>query len=111
MTQGRVSPWFLLTLAIFVILGHICAAPVHVHAGTVTTHNEDNPEHGGDEAAHGGSCETLRADFSFDVPALIPTGAILPVGPGFRDRPRYTALTPAAASSPPLFLLHASLLI
>jgi len=112
MNHGRVSSWVLVGIAIFVVLGHICAAPLHAHAGAVTTHNEEH-EHGGDgdEAAHAGSCEALRADFGVHTPALLPTGIVLPV---VRD-PEINHAQPtqasAPASSPPLFLLHAALLI
>jgi len=111
MNHGRVSSWVLVGLAIFVVLGHICAAPFHAHAGAVTTHGEDHPEGGSDEAAHAGSCEALRADFGVHIPALLPTGIVLPV---VRD-PEIDHAQPtqvsAPTSSPPLFLLHAALLI
>jgi hypothetical protein len=105
----RASSIFLVAIAILVVMGHICAGPFHAHAGTVTTHSEDHPERGGDEATHGGSCEALRATPNIDLPALpvvrldvLPLTAIL------------TAIArpvPAPNTSPPLFLLHAVLLI
>jgi len=105
MNGPRVSSWLLVGVAIFVVLGHICAAPIHAHAGAVTTHSEDHPESGSDEAAHGGSCEALRADCHIDAPALLPTGIVLPV------LGAHPTSAPAPTSSPPLFLLHAALLI
>jgi hypothetical protein len=107
----RLSSWLLIGVAVFVVLGHVCALPVHAHAGAVTTHAGDHSEHGGDEAAHGGSCEALRASLSSDVPALIPTGFVLPVISGPETQLARATLAPAPTSSPPLFLLHASLLI
>lgn len=111
MNRPLVSSWLLVGLAIFVVLGHICAAPFHAHAGAVTTHGEDHPEGGSDEAAHAGSCEALRADFGLHTPALLPSGIVLPV---VRD-PEINHAQPtqvsAPTSSPPLFLLHAALLI
>ena len=98
-------------VAVFVVLGHVCALPVHVHVGVVTTHAEDHPEHGSDEAAHGGSCEALRTSSSFDAPALIPTGFVLPVIGDPRTQLAHATLSPAPATSPPLFLLHGALLI
>src|SRR5947209_20127114 len=77
MNGRRLSSWLLVGVAIFVVFGHICAAPFHAHAGAVTTHSEDHPESGSDEAAHGGSCEVLRADSDVDAPALLPTGIVL----------------------------------
>jgi len=106
---SSVSSIFLVAIAILVVMGHICAGPFHAHAGTVTTHSEDHPERGSDETAHGGSCEALRATPNIDLPALpavrldvLPLTAIL------------TAIArpvPAPDTSPPLFLLHAVLLI
>ena len=111
MNRPRATSWLLVGLAIFVVLGHICAAPFHAHAGTVTTHGEDHREGDSDEAAHAGSCEALRADFGVHIPALLPTGIVLPV---VRD-PEIDHAQPeqvvAPTSSPPLFLLHAALLI
>jgi hypothetical protein len=111
MNRGRLRSWLLVGAAIFVVLGHICAAPVHAHAGAVTTHSEDHPESGADDAAHGGSCETLRADFNFHAPALVPAGLVLPIVSDPEIRDALVASVPEPASSPPLFLLHAALLI
>ncbi len=112
MNGRRLSSWLLVCVAIFVVLGHICASPIHSHAGAVTTHSEDHPESGSDEAAHGGSCEALRADSDVDAPALLPTGIVLPViGDLETLRAHSMSSAPAPASSPPLFLLHAALLI
>jgi hypothetical protein len=108
----RLSSWLLIGVAVLVVLGHVCALPVHVHAGAVTTHAEDHPEHGGDGAAHGGSCEALRASPYFNAPALIPMGFVLPVISGAETRLVHATLSPATTGSPPpLFLLHAALLI
>ncbi len=111
MIARRLSSWLLIGVAVFVVLGHVCALPVHIHAGAVTTHAEDHPEHGGDEAAHGGSCEALRASASFDAPALIPTSFVLPVVGVPDTQLAHVTLSPTPASSPPLFLLHLALLI
>jgi hypothetical protein len=105
----RASSVLLVAVAIFLAIGHICAGPVHSHAGTVTTHSEDDPGQGSDEAAHGGSCEALRTTPSVALPALpavrLDVVVITPVLTAVA-----TAL-PAPDTSPPLFLLHAVLLI
>jgi hypothetical protein len=105
----RLSSWLLIGVALFVVMGHVCALPVHAHAGAVTTHAEDDPEHGSDGASHGGSCEALRATPNIALPAL-PAARL--------DVDLLMALlaevaTPPAApdESPPLFLLHAVLRI
>jgi hypothetical protein len=106
---SRASSIFLVAIAILVVMGHICAGPFHAHAGAVTTHSEDHPERGSDEAAHGGSCEALKATPNIDLPAL-PAARL--------DVMQLTAIStaiarplPAPDTSPPLFLLHAVLLI
>src|SRR5215470_1130588 len=111
MKRARPASWLLVGVAIFVVLGHICADPVHVHAGAVTTHTEDHPEGGTDESAHGGSCETLRANFDFHMPALLPAGILLPIISAPEINRPLASPVPAPTSSPPLFLLHAALLI
>jgi hypothetical protein len=111
MNGRRLSSCLLVGVAIFVVLGHICAAPIHAHAGAVTTHSEDHPESGSDEAVHGGSCEALRADSHVNVPAPHPTGMVLPVIGDLERLRAHPTSTPAPTSSPPLFLLHAALLI
>ena len=111
MKRARLASWLLVGVAIFVVLGHICADPVHVHAGAVTTHTEDDPDSGADDAAHGGSCETLRADFDFYMPALLPAGILLSIVSAPEIYRALATPTPAPTSSPPLFLLHAALLI
>ena len=105
----RISSIFLVSVAIFAVMGHICAGPFHAHAGTVTTHSEDHPAQGSDDVAHGGSCEALKATPNIDLPALpvarfnvVPLTVILTV----IARP-----LPSPDTSPPLFLLHAVLLI
>ena len=111
MNGRHLSDWLLVGVAILVVLGHICAAPIHAHAGVVTTHSEDHPESGSDEAAHGSSCEALRADSDVDAPALLSTGIVLPVIGDLEALHPHATSAPAPTSSPPLFLLHAALLI
>ena len=111
MNLTRRWSWLLVGLAVFVVLGHVCAGPVHVHAGAVTTHSEDHSERGSDEAAHGGSCEAVRSAASVDAAILVQTSVVLPLRDGRPFEALLAALLPAPAESPPLFLLHASLLI
>ena len=104
---------FLFGLGLFMILGHICALPAHA-AGLDSVLGHTGAAHHGqaaDESVHGGSCEAVRPVFAVQPPvvpvmtAVSVTVATRPVRPS-PDR----SLTPVAAS-PPLFLLHASLLI
>jgi hypothetical protein len=105
----RLSSWLLIGVAMFVVMGHVCALPVHVHAGAVTTHSEDDREHGSNDASHGGSCEALRATPNIALPALpaarLDVELLMPILTEI-------AAPPAAPDeSPPLFLLHAVLRI
>jgi len=111
MNGRRLSSWLLVGVAFFVVLGHVCAAPIHAHAGAVTTHSEDHPERGSDEAAHGASCEALRADSHFDAPTLRQTSIALQAIGDFERLSFRLTPAPVPTSSPPLFLLHAALLI
>src|SRR5215813_10362188 len=112
MVLHRTSALFLVAIAVFVVLGHICAAPFHAHAGAVTTHSEDHPERGSDEAAHGGSCEALRTTAPVDLPALPAARLdVVPIPPTLLAREAIAQPAPSPDTSPPLFLLHASLLI
>src|SRR5262249_22318981 len=114
MSLSRLSTWLLLGVALFVVVGHICAEPFHVHAGTVTTHGESEPDHStGEVARHGGLCEAVRADvLYFQFPALVPSQVEIAI-PGLRFGASLpTDFAPAATGSPPrLFLLHSALLI
>jgi hypothetical protein len=107
----KISSIFLVAVAVFVVMAHVCVGPFHAHAGAVTTHSEDHPEHGSDEAAHGGSCEALRTTASVDLPALPAARLDVVVSSALLAREVVTQPKPPADTSPPLFLLHASLLI
>ena len=109
MKARRLSSWLLIGVAVFVVLGHVCALPVHAHAGTVTTHSEDDHEHGRDDASHGGSCEALRATPNIALPAL--PAARLEVELLMALLTEVAAPPAAPNGSPPLFLLHAVLRI
>ena len=111
MTPNRASQWLLLVVAAVTVLGHICAAPFHAHAGAVTTHSEDHPERGSDEAAHGGSCEALRRTAHVDVPSLPALRLDIVLLTELLGATTLEAPLPAPDTSPPLFLLHAALLI
>lgn len=109
--RRRACSIVLVAVAAFVVMGHICAGPIHAHAGALTTHSEDHPEHGSDEAAHGGSCEALRTTANLDLPALPAARLDVVIVAVLRDAATAPAAAPTPDASPPLFLLHAALLI
>ena len=103
----------LVAVGLFVVLSHVCALPVH-GAGLATlvghTHGaHDEPSTG--DSVHGASCEAVRSVFAVTPPVLsampaTPARVVTQVVQRLLDRP-----LSAYAASPPLFLLHASLLI
>jgi hypothetical protein len=107
----------LLAVALFAVLGHVCALPEHVHAATTASdHSPAAPlsdhEHSDGDAVHAASCEAVRSG--------TPSVATPTVGPGYTriraiddgvdTRSRAAESTPPS-SSPPLYLVHRTLLI
>jgi hypothetical protein len=106
---GRMSSLVVVVIAVLTVLGHVCAGPLHAHAGAVTSHAQDHDASHNDEAAHGGSCEALQTAPSVAMPALPVTrleAVVLTAAPTAVAAP-----APAPCASPPLFLLHVVLLI
>jgi hypothetical protein len=111
-------------VATVAVLGHICAFSFHAHASELHVHLSDvsvpgPPAHDhegsdgpdADDSFHGASCDAVRPASSSAVP-ILPTTA----------RMHLESSTPAlhvapnvrlgvVSSTPPLFLLHAALLI
>jgi hypothetical protein len=114
MSRKRRAPGhsLFLALGLFVVLSHVCALPVHA-AGLATpvghTHGAHEPS--ADESVHGASCEAVRSTFAA-TPSLLPATPATParVVTQVVQRPLDRPLS-AFATSPPLFLLHASFLI
>src|SRR2546428_13154454 len=92
MNGRRLWSWLLVGVAIFVVLGHICAAPIHAHAGAVTTHSEDHPESGSDEAAHGGFFGALSAPPQLWEPPLLHNRTFTPRLTSYTDTTFYNQL-------------------
>lgn len=114
-------PWISLgifVVAIIAIVGHVCVVP-HAHAADLHAHGADadiawatTPPHDhpdGGQTLHGASCSGLRAP---DVSVAPPSMARLGLCPHLVGRfCGALALKLTGADSPPLFLLHAALLI
>lgn len=106
------STLLLIALA-FTLLGHICVLPLHGHGHdpASTSHEADPDHHAADDSVHAASCEALRST------SPVGSGQVLVARPLVYDlvvslveaAPR-TRRSPSS-KSPPLFLLHASLLI
>ena len=94
-----------LTLLALTLVGHVCALPLHGHSAI-----EEHRDAG--DSVHGASCEVLRSTPSLTWCPIVDTAPLV-------DRPvddcsralRASFSTPLSVHSPPLFLLHAALLI
>jgi len=110
----RSSYWVLIALAMVMVLGHICALPFHAHAGAITTHEERQAHHGeegpDEDVAHVASCDAVKSAPTAGI-VLVPLGSIAVVAQEWTRQLCETYAGAIVAGSPPLFLLHASLLI
>jgi hypothetical protein len=107
-THRFVAP-ALLIVAIIAVLGHVCVLPVHAHIGPA----EDHGSHGdaADDSVHTASCDALKSTSA--TPSIVPAaswGPLVVVEP-LKLRAFDASPATAYAASPPLFLLHAALLI
>lgn len=104
-----------LAMAFIAILGHVCVLPTHAHADPIpvaTAHHDTADDHGSDESLHGASCEAAVSTAG-KVPLPVSASVDrLPDSRLFDVSPRAVTIDAALRSeSPPLFLLHAALLI
>ena len=109
----RARAWSLLAVACVVALAHVCVLPTHGHAATVApAASHDHDSHHDDEALHSASCDAVRAA-SVSVPTpIIPVSLVAyPDDSRCRIPANVSSAAPTPAPSPPLFLLHAALLI
>jgi hypothetical protein len=105
--------WVFLILSLLLLTGHVCVLPTHGHAEPAAIpadadHSHDGPEGDG---VHGASCEAVRS--SWGTPTVAPSAAFV-VADALAPCRRWIACTDTrktAATSLPLFLLHAALLI
>ena len=103
----------LLGLGLFVILSHVCALPAHAAGLDMVLGHTDAAHHepSADESMHDGSCEAVRSAVAVQPP-VVPVAQAVSVTVVTRlVRPALEHLLLTVATSPPLFLLHASLLI
>ena len=104
--------WGVLLLTVGMLIGHVCALPIHGHLDTAPWHSDEAQPHDADEAVHAGSCEILPSS-GVACPAVMTIAAYVAATPGeplqrWIDR---GSISPLPTASPPLFLLHAALLI
>jgi hypothetical protein len=104
--KSRRASWLLLMIAFVVALAHICALPSHSYAEGVPAHSDD-----GADGMHAASCDAVRP-----VPTAVPMPVVVASLPLRIERLDATTVTTSRTlvlptASPPLFLLHSSLLI
>jgi hypothetical protein len=106
--------WGVVLAAIAVLLGHICAVPLEAAAVPLLDHHAGGANHHGsdDQALHAGSCEMARppVESSFSGVPSLSALARFEVPVQRVERPFSLPVAPHG-TSPPLFLLHAALLI
>jgi hypothetical protein len=94
------------------LVGHVCVLPLHDHEQSATSHHGgEDQDHDGADAVHAASCEAVRSTTPAS-PSVPHVTTSLSQDVAVR-RSSGISLTrrPKPSSSPPLFLLHASLLI
>jgi hypothetical protein len=107
-----VARWGVLLLAAVMLMGHICVLPTHGHVETAAWHGDEAQPHDADEAIHAASCEALPSS-GVIYPAVLTISAFVvatPVEP-LKQLVGRSGMSPLPTASPPLFLLHATLLI
>ena len=110
---GRFAParWTLLVLSVAALMGHICVLPGHVHAETPATQTDADHPHEADEAVHAASCEAMRSAWVGSPIVLAPSVGALTATLVGQPKTWIRSSRSPSVKSPPLFLLHASLLI
>jgi hypothetical protein len=101
-----------LLLAGVMLMGHICVLPTHGLGEAAPWHQDEAQPDDADEAVHAGSCEALPSSGIAcpAVRAISPLVVASPVEPSKQLVSR-RGITSLPTPSPPLFLLHAALLI
>jgi len=102
-----------LLLTVVMLVGHICVLPTHGHVETAPWHGDEAQPHDAEEAVHAGSCEALPSS-GIACPAVLAISAFVVATPVELLKPQLVGrggIASLPTPSPPLFLLHAALLI
>jgi hypothetical protein len=106
---------FVVALAFAAVLGHICVLPTHAHAASApaaTAHHETADDHGADESLHGASCDAaVSTAGNVPLPVSVIVDRLLDSRASYLQLRAVTFDAALRSESPPLFLLHAALLI
>jgi hypothetical protein len=103
-------PLTLLVLLVVTLIGHVCVLPLHGHVEAADRHADAEQSHDADEAVHAAPCEMLPSSV-VACPAIFGASAPVAATPVQYLNGVSSNRIVFSAISPPLFLLHASLLI
>src|ERR1700730_16034069 len=78
---GLLGRWGVLLLTVGMLIGHVCALPIHGHLDTAPWHSDEAQPHDADEAVHAGSCEILPSS-GVACPAVMTIAAYVAATPG-----------------------------
>jgi hypothetical protein len=93
-----------LALLALTLVGHVCALPLHHHPAAENHHD-------GADSVHGASCEVARSTSPVTVCPVVDAALLVDRPVDYCARGLQTFSRPLSVHSPPLFLLHAALLI
>jgi hypothetical protein len=99
-----------LLAAILAVVGHVCVVPLHAHATPVGGHGSHDHD-ADDHSVHTASCEALKSSSPVVVTTLVVALTPLRAGPTLVRHAYDDVAVVTGVPSPPLFLLHAALLI
>lgn len=109
--RSGVHPCALIVVSVLLMLGHVCDLPIETLLTIGHAEAGEHDSHG--DSVHTGSCEAVTPSDSAPPPTQrAASGALLfglPVAA--QTVARHVASPSAPSPSPPLFLLHAALLI
>jgi hypothetical protein len=109
------SKLFVVAMAFLAVLSHVCVLPTHAHGESIpaaTAHHETADDHGPGESLHGASCDAaVSTTGNVPLPVSATVDRLLDSRASYLRRHPVTGDAALRSESPPLFLLHAALLI
>ena len=107
-----IARWGLPVLSVVMLTGHVCVLPTRGHVEAAPSHADGEHSHDVDESMHAAFCEALPSSWITcqSVLTVSDSAVSVYVEPTNRSVSR-GGISPLLTISPPLFLLHAALLI
>jgi hypothetical protein len=102
----------LLIVSIIAMLAHVCVLPIHAHAVPVEGHGSHD-DSSSENSVHTASCEAVKtASVAAPIIPVVTSAPVVEVEPvSLKGHVFDAGPVSAHPDSPPLFLLHAALLI